>query len=160
MGGNTYRVFEETDHINDPVWEYYYRKAGNDYFEYGEVHNYSIMTFDQVVEGDILFLKEGLTTGQTWYSAEYTGTEDTVAKKLRYAFTCTDANGTATINSMNFTNVYKITYKPQVSTNGGAFVDEGLVWEAYYAQGVGLIFMKGTYGPNSVEWKIRNWVVN
>jgi hypothetical protein len=156
---SNYRVITEYDNSGNAQWEYHLRKAGNDYFEYTTVDDYSILTFDSTVEGDILFLKEGLSTGNTWLSSEYSGTVSAVNKKLRYSFTCTDANATITVNSKTFTNVYKITWKSQVSTNGGAYVDEGLVWESYYAKGVGLIDMKGTYGPNSFEYKLRYYKV-
>lgn len=160
VSGNIYRTFEEFDNDGISNGSLLFRRAGNDYFEYTEVHNYAILTFDGTVEGDILFLKEGLTTGTTWNSSEYSGAEGGVAKKLRYVFTCTDANATVTINGKTFSNVYKISFKSQVSTNGGTtYTDEGLVWDAFYAQGVGMIYMKGTLGPNSIEWNIRYYQV-
>jgi len=157
--GNIYRVFEEFDAGGTSQWEYYYRKSGNDYLEYLEVHNYSILTFDGTVEGDILFLKEGLTTGATWMSAEYTGTVNTISTKLRYSFTCTDANATVTVNGKTFNNVYKITWKPQVSIMGTSYADEVLTWNSYYAKGIGLIYTKVTDGVNTEEVNIRNWKI-
>lgn len=161
IGGNTYRTFEEFDQTGTSNGVLLYRRSGNDYFEYTSVHNYAIITFDDPEpEGDILFLKEGLTTNATWNSAEYTGTENGVTKKLRYSFTCTDANASnVVINGKTFNNVYKITFKPQVSTGGGSFTDEGLVWEAFYAQGVGLIHLKGTFGAQTLQYNIRYYQV-
>lgn len=159
VGGNTYRTFEEFDNDGLSNGVLLYRRSGNDYFEYTEVDNYSILTFDGTVEGDILFLKEGLTTGTTWNSAEYTGTENGINKKLRYAFNCTDANATVVVGGKTFNNVYKITFKSQVSTGGGPFIDEGLIWEAFYAQGVGLVYLKGTFGSQTLEWNIRYYQV-
>jgi len=155
----TYRVFDELDMSGSSVWEYHYRRSGNDYFEFSYVDDYSVMTFDGVVEGDILFLKEGLTNNATWLSAEFSGTESGTAKKLRYKFTCVDANGTATINGKSFTNVYKIKMEPEVSTSGGPFTPEGIVWDIFYAKGIGMIYTKGTFGPSTLEYKIRNWQV-
>ena len=161
IGGNTYRTFEEFDQTGTSNGVLLYRRSGNDYFEYTSVDNYAIITFDDPEpEGDILFLKEGLTTNTTWNSAEYTGTENGVTKKLRYSFTCTDANASnVVINGKTFNNVYKITFKPQVSTGGGPFTDEGLVWEAFYAQGVGLIHLKGTFGAQTLQYNIRYYQV-
>jgi len=159
LNNNTYQEFVETDETGQAE-SYYFRKAGNDYFEYAFVDAYSILTFTTPIEGDILFLKENLTTGATWNSTEWTGTENGVAKKLRYSFTCTDANASFTVGGKSFTNVYKITFKPQVSTAGGAFTDEALTWTAYYAKGIGLIYLKGTvptFGDYIVS--IRNWQV-
>jgi hypothetical protein len=160
LNNNTYQQFVETDKAGVSE-NYYFRKAvNNDYFEYAFVDAYSILTFTTPIEGDILFLKENLTTGATWNSTEWSGTENGVAKKLRYSFTCTDANASFTVGGKSFTNVYKITFKPQVSTSGGAFTDEALTWTAYYAKGIGLIYLKGTvptFGDYIVS--IRNWQV-
>jgi len=158
-GGNNYRVITEYDNSGSAQWEYHLRKTGNDYFEYTTVDDYSIATFDTAVEGDILFLKEGLSTGTTWLSSEYSGKVGGIATKLRYSFTCTDANASVTVNGKTFTNVYKITWKSQTSTNGAAYADEGLVWESYYAKGVGLVDMKGTAGSTSLEYRLRYYKV-
>ena len=157
INGNTYRVITENDNSGTPQWEYDIRKTGNDYFENTTVDDYTaVLTYDTPVEGDILFLKEGLTTGTTWFSSVYSGTDSGVVKKLKYVFTCSDANATITVNGKTYTNAYKITWKPQISTDGGAtFKDEGLVWVSYYAKGVGLVDMKGTYGSASLEYKLR-----
>jgi hypothetical protein len=157
--GNNYRVITEYDNSGSPQWEYHLRKTGNDYFEYTTVDDYSVMSFDTAVEGDILFLKEGLSTNATWLSSEYSGVVNSVPTKLRYSFTCTDANASITVNGKTFTNVYKITWKSQISSNGGAYTDEGLTWVSYYAQGIGLVDMKGTLGANSIEYKIRYYKV-
>ncbi len=157
--GNTYREVEEVYETGESAF-YYYRKAGNDYFEYTEVDNYSVLTFDDDTEGEILFLKENLANNDTWTSAEYSGTEDGAAKKLRYVFTCTDADATATIAGKNFTDVYKITFKPQISSSGGTFADEGVIWDAWYAKNIGLIFLKATVGGTTAyEINIKNWQV-
>lgn len=153
--GNSYRVITEYDNTGSPQNEYHYRKTGNNYYEYTFADNWSVLTFDNNVEGDILFLKEGLATGDTWFSNEFTGTESGINKKLRYSFTCTNANTSITVNGHTFNNVYKITWKSQVSTNGGAYADEGLVWESYFAQGVGLVDLKGSYLGNTIEWQLR-----
>ncbi|MDQ3682939.1 MAG: hypothetical protein M3352_07690 [Bacteroidota bacterium] len=159
LNGNIYQEFVETDEAGDSE-SYHYRKAGNDYFEYTFVDAYSIVTFATPIEGDILFLKENLTTGDTWTSAEWSGTENGVAKKLRYGFTCTDAAASFTVGGKSFTNVYKITFKPQVSTSGGAFTNEAVEWTVYYAKGIGLIYLKGSVpGFGDYIIPIRNWQV-
>ncbi len=155
--GNIYREIEEVYETGEVAY-YYYRKAGNDYFEYTEVDNYSILTFDDDTEGEILFLKANLATNETWSSAEFSGSEDGVPKKLKYVFTCTNAAATATIGGKSFSDVYKISFKPQVSTGGGPFTDEGVIWEAWYAKNIGLIFLKATVGGTTAyEINIKNW---
>lgn len=161
LNGNNYREVEEYDSTGTPVWAIYIRKdpATNFYYEYAAVDDYSLLTFDQQVDGDILFLKEGLTTGATWNSAEWSGTEGGAAVKLRYVFTCTDANATVTRGGKTFPNTYKVMMKSQTQQGAGAFTDEGLVWEFEYARGVGLVFFKLSLGTDSVSFPIRNYAV-
>ena len=158
INSNTYQEFLEKDEAGDSAG-YYYRKVNNDYFEYNIADAYSLLTFDSSIEGDILFLKENLTTNTTWNSAEFSGKEGGVSKKLRYVFTCTDAAATVTVGGKSFSNVYKITFKPQVSTSGGAFTNEVLDWIAYYAKGIGLIYIKGSVPGFESVTSIRNWRV-
>jgi hypothetical protein len=156
-----YRVFEET-YESDPTGSipYYFRKEGNNYYEYTYADWYSLpFSFDNNVEGDILFLKEGLSTGDTWNSAEFTGTVGGVSTKLRYVYTCTAANATATLNGHTFNNVYKITFRPQTATGTGSFTDVGTVWEVWYANNVGMVYVKTTLGAASEESTIRHYRV-
>lgn len=160
LAGNQYRVFEE-QYEDGSSLDYFFRKSSDDYFERTEVHNYSLLvTFDGTVEGDILFLKENLTTGATWNSSEYTGSMSGTNIKLRYSFACTDANATVTVGGKSFTGVYKITMKPQISTAGSPFTDEGSVWEFWYANNIGLIKVNVGDGTTSVfTTDIRYWNV-
>jgi hypothetical protein len=158
ISGNTYRIFQYRYNA-DPYDSSYYRKTGNDYFEYTFADNFSLVEFDNDVVGDILFLKEGLATGTTWNSAEFTGTIGGIAAKLRYQFTTVDANATVTLGGKSFTEVYKINFKPQISLGGTAYVDDAITWQAFYAKGVGLIYLKGTAGAGVYEIQIKNYQV-
>jgi hypothetical protein len=160
FGGNQYRVFE-SQYEDGSSFESYYRKSGNDYFEYIEADNYSLLvTFDAPVKADILFLKENLTAGATWTSAEYSGAVSGTPVKLRYVFTCTAINATETVGGKTFTGVYKITFKPQISAGGAPFVDEGSVWEAWYANNIGVINMSVGDGTTTIfTTDIRYWNV-
>jgi hypothetical protein len=162
--GNLYKMIVETDMTGDTS-QSFYRRTGNDYVEYAFVDDYSLITFTEFLYGDILFLKEGLTTGQTWNSTVWTGTDrdDSVTRKLRYVFTCTDAAATVTVGANVFPNVYKVTFKSQTAPgNSNTFTDEGLVWDAWYARGVGLVLLKANltgFPISPYELRIRNWVV-
>jgi hypothetical protein len=124
------------------------------------VDKYSaVVAFDNMQKGDILFLKEGISTNATWNSAEYSGTVSGQTVKLRYVFTCTNANASITVNGKSFSNVYIITLKPQISVLGSPYQDEGSLWTFDYAKGIGLIDEKATDGTNTFEIQIRNWLV-
>lgn len=154
----TYNGFITSDDAGDADTSYY-RKAGNDYFEYTFTDNYTVITFDAAQAAPILFLKEGLTSGATWNSAEYSGSASGQQIKLRYAFSCTDANATATINGVTYTNIYKVKMKPQVAVAiaPNSFSDTGEEIERWYAKGVGLIYLKvSASGTVFSEINIRN----
>lgn len=154
--GSVYRDFEVFDNAGASAYNEYFRRSGNDYFEYTAADIYSEFTFDDNIEGDILFLKEGLTLNQVWTSAEFTGNVNGAPQKLRYSFKCIDPNATATINGKTYTNVYKVTMQPEVSTNGGtSWTADPLSWESWYARGIGMIQQKVTRGANSFTSSLR-----
>jgi hypothetical protein len=159
--GNTYRIFQNQNNTT-PQDSSYFRKNANDYLEITSADFYSSVTFDTPIPGEINFLKEGLTANQTWTTSEFSGTVSGVATKIQYSFTCTAINTTATINGNSFTSVYKISWKPQVNSNGAGYVDDPLfTFESWYARGVGMIYFKvNQAGSGSAAINIRHWLVN
>jgi hypothetical protein len=154
-----YNVFQEQDNTT-PFDSFYYRRSGNDYFELNVADVYSQFSFDSLVVGDINFLKEGLASNQSWTSAEFSGKMNNSPAKLQYAYTCTAASTTATINGNNFNNVYKISWKPRINLNNTGYVDEpGTTYESWYAKGVGLIYFKATIASGSAAINIKHWQV-
>jgi hypothetical protein len=162
LAGNTYRIFQNHDNttLTDSS---YFRRNGNDYFERTFADYYTgVISFDANVMGDINFLKEGLTTGATWESSVFSGTVSGLPVKLKYAFSCTNASATATINGNNFSNVYKVSWRPKVSVDGGiTYTDEAIILESWYARGVGLIYFNvtdlagGPIGANNImHWQV------
>ncbi|HEY0433701.1 MAG TPA: hypothetical protein VGC95_07510, partial [Chitinophagaceae bacterium] len=157
--GNDYQIFQNQNNTT-PLDSSYFRKNGSDYFELTAADFYSSVFFDALVPADINFLKEGLTLNQTWNSAEFDGTVSGVATKIQYSFTCIEANTTASVNGTTFTNVYKVSWRPNVSTNGGAYQPDPVVsYESWYAQGIGLIYLKLDNNGAISELNIRHWLV-
>jgi hypothetical protein len=153
---NTYTVMREQ--FSAGADSLYYRKAGNDYFEYTFTDAFTTVTFDSAALDDILFLKEGLNTGDTWASPEYSGTENGTPVKLTYTFTCNDANATLNKNGLTFNNVYKVTMVSKVSLNGAPYQDD-VTWVSYYAQSIGLVYQTISVRNNNFESTIRHWQV-
>jgi hypothetical protein len=162
FGGNDYKMFVDSSET-DALDSMYYRKDGNNYYEYGSVDKYSAVTFNTEQKGDILFLKEGLQIGDTWSSAEYSGVIEIQSVnqdiKLKYTYTCTDNNATKVVNSKTFNNVYVINFKGQVSVAGAPYIDDGVVWTVYYAQNIGLIYQAASFNGNTYAIQIKNWQV-
>jgi hypothetical protein len=134
------------------------RKSGNNYYELNYVDYYTSFFFDNTLVDTILFLKEGLTTGETWSSKEYSDAVNGTPTRVKYVYTCTNANATVAFNGRTYTNVYQVTLKVQVSVNGGAYTDDATLIN-YYAQGIGWIYQKYDDGTSSIEFPIRNYQV-
>lgn len=150
-----YSLFEFADGDKVAFDTAVYRKSGNDYYTYMPVDQYTVATFDQQQWGDVLFLKQGLQTGATWTTPEFSGTQNNTPLKIRYTFQYEDANATETFNGVTFTNVYKIKCKPEISLGGTPFVNAGEEIDFYYAKDVGLIYQRGavsgtTYFESSI----------
>ncbi|MDB5196821.1 MAG: hypothetical protein JWP88_1192 [Flaviaesturariibacter sp.] len=159
-GGFTYKYLKEkntTGAWNDSL---YVRKSGNNYYEFNFVDLYANDTFyfDNIVVDSILFLKESVTSGATWSSPVYSDAVNGVPVKLRFDFTCTEANGSATVNGRTYTNVHKIVMKTMTNTNNGGYVTD-VTWTNYYAQGIGWIYQKYDDGTDTYEIPIRFYQV-
>ncbi len=144
---------------------YYFRRdASNIYYDQGPVERYtSTVTYSPPVLDDIPFMKEGLNTNDAWNSPNYSGMAtfgQTIL--IRYLFTCTNSNASVTVNGKSFTQVYQIQMKVQIASVGGNWGPTGEVYDLYYANNIGLIYLKETVTGGIVqkEWAIRSWVVN
>jgi hypothetical protein len=156
--GVTYKVLKEKNTTNVYDDSLYVRKSGNNYYELNYSDYYSSFYFDTPVLDSLLFLKEGLVTGDAWTSSEYTGTVGGVDTKLKYLFSVINANATVTYNGRTYTNVYQVSMKSQKSENGGAYADD-VTWINYYAPGVGWIYQKYDDGTQAFELPIRYFQV-
>jgi len=161
----TYRIFQNQDETT-PQDSSYYRKAGNDYFELTTADWYcGAVQFTTAVDADINFLKQNLTTNATWESAVYTGTDQTtnMALNVKYVFKCIDANATVSVNGKAYSNVYKVTWKPQVKLVAApTYSDEAIGMETWYAKGIGIIYWKFSdpQGTTTLaELSIKNYKV-
>ncbi len=158
---NTYQRFVYT-YGGSPYYEEFYRKdASGNYFQSEDTAGYGPDLKFSVPRLEYQFLKNTLTTGQTWNTdinailTDSSGTQFPVV--LRYKYTCTNANASLTVNGKNFTNVYVVEFMPQfvVGTTIIDAFDDPVT--AYYVKGVGRI--RVAYDPTDRE-DIRYWQVN
>jgi len=159
--GQLYKIMEEQLRFAGP-FQYNFRKTGSDYYEYGSVDKYTnSLQFGSQIIMDIPFLKENLTTGDSWQSPEYTGTA-TFGQVLtiQYNYSCLNANAGVVINGNAFSNVYKIKMMPQIKSINNPYGYTGEVYTYYYAKGIGIIYFKGTRNAFTIfDLQIRNWLV-
>lgn len=139
LNGVVYQAFVDSD-FTGPLDTFLFRKSGTDYFENNWSDFYSGVPFDVGQRTDIKFLKENLSTGQSWTSPDYSGTISGNPTKIHYVFTCSNSNATVTYNGQTFTNVYQVTMKCFISIQGSPFADEGVLITKYFAKGVGMIY--------------------
>ena len=157
-GGVTYKILKEKNvsgAIDDSL---YVRKSGTNYYEINYVDRYTTFQLDNSPIDSLLFLKEGLTTGDTWSSKEYADAVRGTPTKVTYVYTCTNANATVTLNGQTYTNVYQVMLKVQKSQNNGPYTDD-VTWINYYAQGIGWIYQKYDDGTNAYELPVRYYQV-
>ncbi|MES2003774.1 MAG: hypothetical protein V4450_04580 [Bacteroidota bacterium] len=160
--GSRYQIMQEQQKFGNPV-PFLYRKNDNVYYEYTPVDKYTLtVKFLPQITKDILFLKEGLATGETWSSDEYSGPSSfgqTIY--IRYDFTCTNADATITINGRTYLHVYKIILMPKIrSAPTYPYNTTGEQTETWYAKGVGMIYSKKLNNQFAIfENHIRYWNV-
>ena len=162
LGGNTYQRFVADDR-GTAFDSSYFRKNGNDFYEYIDTSWFGLGAFGLkfTTPGlDVLFLKNSLATGDSLVS-NFNASLDTggtvpVPVIFRVKYKVINANATVTVNGNTFTNVYQLRDSWEIGFMGN-FIDLGAQpWDYFYARGVGRI--KTAMG--GVDHNIRYWRVN
>ncbi|MDQ6609345.1 MAG: hypothetical protein M3Y85_05950 [Bacteroidota bacterium] len=129
----------------DPVTEYYYESIDT-------AGNGPDLTFTQP-RIEVQFLRNVLTTGQTWNSPDINATYQGSPIVLRFKYTCLSAAATVVVNGKTFTNAYKIEEIFQVG-RGGIFTPQGTT-TLYYVKGVGLVQTIYDTGSDNIRyWQV------
>lgn len=165
INNHLYSIMKEDVKFVGP-FQYYYRKAGFDYYEYCIADKYTgSFAFATPQYVDLKFMQENLSTGASWESPEYSGIASFGQNlHLKYLFKCTNDNAVVSVNGSAFTNVYIIELWPQIKSDFAAYGYTGEDYIFYYAKGVGLIYEKETKTGSGtftfIEWALRKWQVN
>lgn len=151
-----------TVHKNGASDTAYYRKdtTTGDYYHYVRTKDLSdsLFVFPQS-RLDVLFLKETLTTGQTWNS-DHTAVFAGSPAIIRFKFTCINANATVKVNTHTFTSVYQVQLMLQakladssVQNYTNATADP---IDYYYAKEIGLIKLADSMGKKNIRyWEVK-----
>jgi len=141
INGSTYNLFFYNDGINPLDTFGYYRRAGADYFEWIDMGAY--VGLDDPYWMEYTFLKDNLTTGGTWTSAQFAGpyTDQTSGTTtnitLRWEFSITGQNIPVTVNGTPYTNVIQV--KQELKQLVGTSWVLAAYFDCYYAKDKGLI---------------------
>jgi len=143
FNGNTYTQFKVSSPADTPLDTTYYRKSGNDYFEWTQADSYSEIQFDNVQYADINFLKINAATNTTWSSAVYTGTVLGINVSIRYDYKIENAATSVTVNGITYNDVIKVSQNTMQS-NAGAPYFSAVLHTFYYAKGIGIVKIVAT----------------
>jgi len=119
----------------------YYRKASGDYFQYIDLANY--FQFDNPVTGEFIFLKDNVAAGTSFQSQNFTGTVGGVPITGYVQVTITETGVAATVGSLNFPDVIKVTYSYFYSLTPGVPVASEEKW---FAKGIGMVYYNDIFG--------------
>ena len=164
ISSTQYRVMHEHDRYGGDT-TFLFRKQGTDYIQNGSVDIFTVaLTYVPSVMGQINFLKQPLTDGESWVSEEYLGNLFSGQPVyLQYYFNCVKSNDAITVGTYSFINVYHVIMLPQIkSSASNPYNRTNEVFHLYYAKGIGLVYVKGTdnAGFPKKEWRLKYWVVN
>ncbi len=140
INGNTYNLFFYNDGVDVDSFGYY-RRSGGDYFEWIDMGSY--VGLDDPYWMEWTFLKDNLTAGATWNSAQFTGpftdpgSGMTSNVTLRWEFTIVQQNVSYTVGSLNFTNVIQV--KQELKQLVGTSWVLAAYFDSYFARDKGLI---------------------
>lgn len=148
--GNTYNIFMSTYDASagfDSLG--YYRRAGADYFEWGDI-SWGIL--DNPFRAEYIFLKDNQTATHAWSSIEFSGPytdgTNTFNVTLRWDMTILQQNTNVTVNGTPYANV--IVVKQEFKQIAGTNSQLIFYMENYFARDKGLIkqdFFDGTGSP-------------
>jgi hypothetical protein len=162
INGNTYNLFFYNDGF-PPVDTFgYYRRSGGDYFEWIDMGAY--VGLDDPYWMEWTFLKDNLTTGGTWTSAQFSGpfTDQggtTTNLTLRWEFSITGQNIPVTVNGVPYTNVIQV--KQELRQLVGTSWLLAAYFDCYFARDKGLIKQDLYDNTNTLRYKqdVRRLVV-
>lgn len=151
LNGNSYSVMGGYD-LNPQVFFDtlgYFRKVGNNYYNYTDLSKTA--NFDQSQYVEYIFLKDNMPAGSTWQSATVTGTIGGIPVSIYMKFTILAKSVPVSIGSFNFPDVIKV--KSETYLNSVLFQTQ----DSWFANRVGLIHVSTTVGLNTNVFEIGNY---
>lgn len=151
INGNSYSVMGDYD-VNPQVFfdtAGYFRKVGNNYYNYTDVAE--IVNFDKPQYLELIILKDNMPAGSTWQSATVTGTIGGVPVSMYMKFTILAKSVPVSIGSFNFPDVIKV--QSETFLNSVLFQTQ----QSWYANRVGLIHVGNSFGLNTNVFEIGNY---
>ena len=134
-GGATFNLFT----IEDPTFKdsSWYRKAGSDYFQLGDLDLAGAT--DKPIIGEWIFLKDNVPGGSSWTSAEGSGSISGAPVKVRIKFDLLEKDVNVLVGNRVFANTIKVKVTQQGQLAGATSWADVITYETWFAKGIGLI---------------------
>ncbi|MBS1590742.1 MAG: hypothetical protein JST07_01365 [Bacteroidetes bacterium] len=129
IGGSPYILF--VDSYNDSS---VYRNDGS-----GNYYTYGFLDDSATAPVSYIFLKDNVSTGTTWETAEANTTFLGASAKIKYRYTITNNSTSLTVNGTTYNNVIKVRLDYYYFVSGAYQTTPAYSQYDYYAQGIGLI---------------------
>ncbi|TCJ18805.1 hypothetical protein EPD60_03325 [Flaviaesturariibacter flavus] len=142
VGTQTYRVFREYNSLGNVTDSFLFRKEAGTTYQAVALEDLGLtmgVTFPAGALAELPVVKDALTTGASWTSAAYSGSNST---QIRAVFNCVNNNVTLTVNGRTYTNVYQVTGALQFNIMNTGWQNNpfgGDLGTAWFAPGVGII---------------------
>ena len=151
INGNSYSVIGDYDVHPQVFFDTvgYYRKVGNNYYNYTDLSE--TINFDNPQYVELIILKDNMPMGSTWQSATVSGTVNGLPVSVYAKFTILAKSVPVTIGSFNFSDVIKV--KMETFLNTTLYETQ----ESWYANRVGLVHISTTDGVNNTLYEIGNY---
>ncbi len=130
----------------------FFRKSGNDYFNYIDVSD--IFQFDDPVRGEYVFLNDAVPAGTTIRSPDFNGAISGIPATGYIQVTISEKAVPATIGVLDFNDVIKVTYEYYLTVLPGTPI---FTEERWFARGVGLVYdnFDDTYILNIGRYQVQ-----
>ena len=151
--GNTWNIFGESTDLSQGLDSSgYYRKAGNDYFEYLDFG--AFFGFENAVWGQYIMLKDNQPVAGTWTSEPIIGTQGGVSFTLRIKSTILQKDASITVLGTAYPNTIVVEEKIEADAGGGNWTDitaaAGYI-RTYYSKNIGMIKKEFFNGAGTSE---------
>lgn len=137
--GNTYSLFMETAGSTVDT-SGAYRRAGGDYYVYGDVG--TSYGFDKPLMGEMILLKDNVPAGTSWTTPAFSGTVSGIPVSVRYKGTVLQKDVSIVVTGVTYPNTIVIKHQQELNTGGTGWVDFTPFlgyYITYYSRNIGLI---------------------
>ncbi|HRE51883.1 MAG TPA: hypothetical protein PK339_10690 [Flavitalea sp.] len=151
IDGRVYRKFTDLSGATR-----YYRKEGNEYYEYAALSHSNAVTDPPLIE--YTFLKDNAAKNDSWETSAYNLKLSGVTIRGKLRFTIADRDFSQTIAGRQYNNLIAVFTELLVSLDGGSSFTPVSSYTTIYAKGIGVVY---TETPDPLtQWELKSYSLN